>query len=90
MYERWKDFTLLVVRGYTHHDFENWTIPCLYVAGRYLRLYAIRADEERRRSGDDTEITFSDDIEPEAEGNRYLVECSRHLNRIFQICLSDR
>ncbi|KAJ1327912.1 COP9 signalosome complex subunit 12 [Microdochium nivale] len=90
VYERWKDFTLLVVRGYTHHDFENWTIPCLYVAGRYLRLYAIRADEERRRSGDDTEITFSDDIEPEAEGNRYLVECSRHLNRIFQICLSDR
>lgn len=90
VYEKWKDFTLLVVRGYTHHEFENWTIPCLYVAGRYLRLYAIRADEERRRSGDDAEISFTDDIEPESENNRYLVECSRHLNRIFQICLSDR
>ncbi|KAI1323771.1 PCI domain-containing protein [Xylariaceae sp. FL0255] len=92
VYDAWKDFTLLVVRGYTHHDFENWTIPCLYVAGKYLRLYAMRADAERAISGGDGAALndFQDDFDPQAEENKSLEECARHLNRIFQLCLTDR
>ncbi|RYP69815.1 hypothetical protein DL769_005167 [Monosporascus sp. CRB-8-3] len=90
VYEAWKELTSLIIRGYTNHDFENWTIPCLYVAGRYLRLYAIRADEERRRSGDDAVTSFQDDFDPETEEHKQLEDCARHLNRIFTLCLSDR
>ena len=93
VYEAWNKLTLLVVRGYTNHGFENWTIPCLYVAGRYLRLYAMRADEERRRTGNgtgDDANAFQDDFDPEAEENKQLEDCARQLNRIFNLCLSDR
>ncbi|RYP12838.1 hypothetical protein DL767_011063 [Monosporascus sp. MG133] len=90
VYEAWKELTSLIIRGYTNHDFENWTIPCLYVAGRYLRLYAIRADEERRRTGDDAVTSFQDDFDPETEEHKQLEDCARHLNRIFTLCLSDR
>ncbi|KAH8197558.1 hypothetical protein TruAng_008294 [Truncatella angustata] len=92
VYETWKDFTLQIIRGYTNHEFENWTIPCLYVAGRFMRLYAIRADAERATTGgnDDAVINFQDDFDPEAEKNKSLEDCARHLNRIFTTCLSDR
>ncbi|KAI1465507.1 uncharacterized protein F4812DRAFT_439054 [Daldinia caldariorum] len=91
VYEAWKHLTLQVIRGYTHHEFENWTIPCLYVAGKYLRLFAIRADEERKTSTDySTEAVIQDDFDPEYEEHKMLEDCTRHLNRIFQTCLNDR
>ncbi|CAJ2499834.1 Uu.00g026870.m01.CDS01 [Anthostomella pinea] len=91
VYVKWKELTLLIIRGYSHYEFENWTIPCLYVAGKYLRLYAMRADAEKSSSNDDTAMTgFQDDFDPEAEENKQLEDCARHLNRIFQICLTDR
>jgi hypothetical protein len=90
VYETWKELTSLIIRGYTNHEFENWTIPCLYVAGKYLRLYAIRADAEKRRSGDAAETNFQDDFDPESEENKHLEDCARQLNRIFNLCLSDR
>ncbi|KAI0169365.1 PCI domain-containing protein [Hypoxylon sp. FL1284] len=92
VYEAWKDLTLLIIRGYTHHEFENWTIPCLYVAGKYLRLFAIQGDEERRRTdtGDASDTIMQDDFDPEQEENKLLEDCARILNRIFQTCLNDR
>jgi hypothetical protein len=91
VYDAWKDVTLLTIRGYTNHEFENWTIPCLYVTGKCLRLYAMRADAERGLNSDDNAIAgFEDDFNPEAEENKSLEDCARHLNRIFQICLTDR
>lgn len=90
VYELWKDLTLQVIRGYTHYDFENWTIPCLYVAGKYLRLFAMRADEERKTTEDTSMTVLQDDFDPEAEEHKWLEDCARHLNRIFQTCLNDR
>ncbi|KAH8682305.1 hypothetical protein BX600DRAFT_505909 [Xylariales sp. PMI_506] len=90
VYDAWKELTSLIIRGYTNHEFENWTIPCLYVAGRYMRLYAIRADAERAVTGDDTITNFQDDVDPEAEKQKSLEDCARQLNRIFNTCLSDR
>lgn len=91
VYDAWKEVTLLTIRGYTNHDFENWTIPCLYVTGRYLRLYAMRADAERALSNEDMAIDdLQDDFDPQAEEHKSLEDCARHLNRIFQTCASDR
>lgn len=91
VYNAWKELTLLTIRGYTHHDFENWTIPCLYITGKYLRLFAMRADAERGLNNDDLAVNdLKDDFDPQAEENKSLEDCARHLNRIFQICASDR
>ncbi|GAP88772.1 putative COP9 signalosome complex subunit 12 [Rosellinia necatrix] len=91
VYNAWKEVTLLTVRGYTNHDFENWTIPCLYITGRYLRLFAMRADAERGLNNEDVAMDdLKDDFDPQAEENKSLEDCARHLNRIFQVCASDR
>ncbi|KAI0001232.1 PCI domain-containing protein [Xylariaceae sp. FL0662B] len=90
VYDAWKELTLLVIRGYTHYEFENWTIPCLYITGKYLRLFAIRADAERNSSDDVSVPVMQDDFDPESEEQILLEDCARHLNRIFQTCLNDR
>ncbi|KAI0474087.1 PCI domain-containing protein [Xylariaceae sp. FL0804] len=91
VYQAWKDFTLHVIRGYSNFGFENWTIPCLYVAGSYLRLYAMRADAERNRSAENTAMTgFQDDFDPQAEEHKQLEDSTGHLTKIFQLCLTDR
>lgn len=78
-----------LIRGYTSCGFEAWTVPCLYVVGRYLRIFAIKADEGgTNATGAIT--TFQDDFNPEAEKNEKLEDAARQLNRIFTICLSDR
>ncbi|RFU33270.1 hypothetical protein B7463_g3085, partial [Scytalidium lignicola] len=89
VYESWKDMTNCLIRGYTNCGFEAWTVPCLYIAGKYIRNFAIKADEG---TGDDSGAgtSFQDDFNPEAENNEKLEDAARVLNRIFQICLSDR
>jgi len=81
--------TNALIRGYTNCGFEAWTVPCLYVAGKYMRIFAIKADEA---TGVSTGVVsnFGDDFNPEAEKNEKLEDCARQLNRIFQLCLSDR
>ncbi|KAI9047478.1 hypothetical protein LZ554_008197 [Drepanopeziza brunnea f. sp. 'monogermtubi'] len=88
VYEAWRDMTLALVRGYTNHGFEAWTVPCLYVAGKYIRIFAIKADEGAAATT--SSVTNFDDFNPEAEKNEKLEDAARHLNRIFTICLSDR
>jgi hypothetical protein len=78
-----------LIRGYTNCEFESWTVPCLYVAGKYLRIFAIKADEGTASSTNSV-TTFQDDLNPEAEKNEKLEDAARQLNRIFQLCLSDR
>jgi hypothetical protein len=81
--------TSQLVRGYTNCAFEAWTVPCLYVAGKYMRIFAIKADAA---TGNDTGTvtTFQDDFDSEAEKNEKLEDAARQLNRIFQVCLADR
>jgi hypothetical protein len=89
VYEAWKDLTNQLIRGYTACGFEAWTVPCLYVAGKYLRVFAIKADEEMAK-GIASTASFQEESNPEAEKNEKLEDAARQLNRIFQICLSDR
>jgi hypothetical protein len=81
--------TNALIRGYTNCGFEAWTVPCLYVAGKYMRIFAIKADEATGASAGSVN-NFQDDFNPEAEKNEKLEDAARQLNRIFTICLSDR
>ncbi|KAF4465195.1 CSN12 [Fusarium albosuccineum] len=93
LYEAWKELTSILVRGYNNHGFEAWTIPTLYMVGKYLRLFAIKSDEERRAklwdSGPGFSLT-SDDFDPQHDKQLQLRDCEGHLKRIFTLCLNDR
>lgn len=89
MYDAWKDVATSLTRGYTSCEFEAWTVPCLYVVGKYLRIFAVKADEGTG-SGNEAVTTFQDDFSSEAEKNEKLEDAARQLNKIFQICLADR
>lgn len=91
VYEAWRELVSALHRGYTNQGFEAWTIPCLYVGGKYLRKYAIKADAERNlSSGEVDDDNFGDDFDPESEKVKLQEDCARQLNRMFQLCLSDR
>lgn len=81
--------TNALIRGYTNCGFEAWTVPCLYVAGKYMRIFAIKADESAS-TVPNLVTNYGDDFNPDAEKNEKLEDAARVLNRIFNICLSDR
>ena len=81
--------TRLLIRGYTNCNFEAWTVPCLYVAGKYLRIFAIKADAGSKNSGDAI-YSFQDDVDPDEGQNEKLEDAARQLNSIFNLCLNDR
>ena len=91
IYEAWKEFTNALIRGYTSSQFDAWTVPCLYVAGRYLRTYAIQADAYGK---DSKSLAFNGGLQDEIAGtfgkNDKLEDAARVINRIFQLCISDR
>ncbi|KAJ4394040.1 COP9 signalosome (CSN) subunit [Gnomoniopsis smithogilvyi] len=91
VYEAWKDLSISLTRGYRSAGFGAWTIPCLYVAGKFLRVFAIKADKDRNsKPADENAMTLQDDFDPEAEANQNLEDCARQLNAIFSLCLMDR
>ncbi|MCJ1339292.1 COP9 signalosome (CSN) subunit [Bachmanniomyces sp. S44760] len=91
VYESWKELTNALIRGYSGAGFLAWTIPCLYIAARYLRVFAIKADEH---SSSLDNLTFNagaqDDITDDYGKNEHLEDAARVINRIFTICISDR
>lgn len=89
VYDAWKEMTTALVRGYTNASFRNWTIPCLYVAGKFLRLFAIMADKTAKgKPNSDRE--FQDDIIDTSGRNTKLEDAARVINGIFKLCISDR
>ncbi|KAF7589844.1 COP9 signalosome (CSN) subunit [Aspergillus hancockii] len=87
----WKDLANTLIRGYSNFGLQAWTVPCLYVVGKYLRVFAMRADAELSSQdsigyGDN----FQDDIAADFEKNARLEEAARIMNRMFTLCLSDR
>ena len=92
VYEAWKEMTNALIRGYSNGGFQAWTVPCLYVAGKYLRAFAIKADERaREKKGNVTfNAGFQDDIVGDYGKNDKLEDAARLINRIFTLCISDR
>jgi len=93
-YDTWKDFVNVLLRGYTSGAFAIWTLPCLYVAGKYLREFAIRADEQAAKMGTGNVMLssagFGDDVVGSMGVNEKLEDAARQINRIFGMCISDR
>ena len=91
VYEAWKEVTNALIRGYSNAGFESWTIPCLYVTGRFLRIFAVKADEQlRERNGGGFSAGTQDDIIGDLGKNEKLEDAARIINRIFTLCISDR
>lgn len=93
VYEGWKDVVSALHRGYSSGTLEAWTIPCLYVAGKYLRIFAIKADESTATQRD-SGLVFGGIQEEDAlvtvGQNDKLEDAARQINRIFALCLNDR
>lgn len=92
-YESWRDLASMLIRGYNNHGFEAWTIPSLYMVGKYLRLFAIKSDDERSRTAAEPSSAtalMQDDFDPETEKQAQLRDCEQHIKRIFTLCLNDR
>lgn len=93
VYEGWKEVVSALYKGYQGNVFGAWTIPCLYVAGKYLRVFAIKADEKmasQRDSGMAFGALQEEDAFTSDSKNEKLEDAARQINRIFALCISDR
>lgn len=92
-YETWKELSNAVIRGYTSGVLEAWTLPVLYMAGKHLRVFAIKADESVKNDeiGMDVDtVGVGDDIAADCGRNVKLEDAARVINRMFTLCISDR
>ena len=93
VYDSWKEVTNTLLKGYSSGHFEAWSVPCLYVVGKYLRAFAIKADASAKAANGGIQMTtggFQDDIASDAGKNEKLEDAARVINRIFTLCISDR
>jgi hypothetical protein len=90
VFEAWKNVTNQLIRGYSTGNFEAWTVPCLYVVGKYLRAFAIKADAADSSEAGAFGSGFQDDVVSNVDKNAKLEEAARTINRMFTLCLSDR
>jgi hypothetical protein len=87
------DLLNTLLRGYQTSGFENWTIICLYTVCKILRIFAMKADEERNSKNildDSAAANFQDDFDPETNKRQKLEDCVRQLFKAFKDCQSDR
>lgn len=90
VFEAWKEFVNQLIRGYSNNHFQSWTIPCLYMAGKYLRAFAIKADaSDASQNAGSFGNGFQDDV-VSTEKNANLEDTARTINRMFTLCISDR
>lgn len=90
VFDAWKEVANILNRAYSSSIFQAWTIPCLYVVGKYLRVFAIKADAELSSQDDVGFDRFQEDVTAEFEKSAKLEEAARVINRMFTLCLSDR
>ena len=94
VYSSWKDLLNALCKGYQKSSFEAWTIPCLYMTAKYLRIFAVKADASASAIHSNQNVSFSatldDDLVDEEAGNEKLEDCARQINRIFALCSTDR
>jgi COP9 signalosome complex subunit 12 len=92
VYSAWKELCNMFIKGHTAGSFPAWTLPCLYIVAKSLRVFAIKADEQLSREQGD--VTFSsgygDDIVASSSQTENLEDCARVLTRMFSLCQGDR
>lgn len=93
VYEAWKDVVNALVKNYQSGALFVWTLPCLYVAGKYLRVFAIKADESAAlQKGNGFSYGGIQEEDAFGTGGKHekLEDAARQINRIFGLCVSDR
>lgn len=93
VYDLWKELANTVIRGFTSGVLENWALPVLYMAGRHLRIFAIKADETKINTEGELGVDMGglqDDIAGDFGKNKTLEDAARVINRMFTLCISDR
>ncbi|KAI5287463.1 COP9 signalosome (CSN) subunit [Ascosphaera acerosa] len=90
VFDAWKDVANALIKGYTVGKFPAWTTPCLYVVGKHLRVFAMKADAESQGVQDAVGASYQDDLAVDEGKNARLEETSRIINRMFTLCLQDR
>ena len=92
VYQSWKDLANTAIKGYSSGALEAWTLPVLYITGKHLRVFAIKADENAQATGEDGSFSsgvLQDDIAGGSR-NEKLEDAARVINRMFTLCISDR
>ena len=93
VYDNWKEVVGALYKGYQGGFFAVWTIPCLYLAGKYLRVFAIKADEGLVGAGENDTAYYAlqegDEFKTERKNDK-LEDAARQINRLFALCISDR
>lgn len=94
VFDAWKETANNLIRAYSTNALATWTIPCLNVVGKCLRIIAIRADSEISKQNGNSHASFKenfhDDIVGTSDNNAHLEEAARIINRMFTLCLNDR
>ncbi|KAJ5183393.1 hypothetical protein N7492_001009 [Penicillium capsulatum] len=86
IFNAWKKLCNALIRSYSGSaSFAAWTVPCLYTAGKYLRIFAIKADEEVMARAD---FGLQEDLT--ADSNAKMSDAALVINRMFTLCLNDR
>ena len=84
-FKAYKEVCVNLCRGYTNCGFPAWTVPCMYTAGKYLRILAIKADAEAASAatnGNGFAAGLSDDIADTSEK-------SHKLQQMISVCRTD-
>jgi hypothetical protein len=89
LFKAWKKVAMALNKGYTDANIPAWTLPCMYTVGKFLRTFAIKADNEAA-SQSSTAFGVLDDVAADVEKNAYLEDGARIINRMFTLCLTDR
>ena len=90
VYMAWKDLANSVIKGYSSGVLEAWTLPVLYITGKHLRVFAIKADESAGSDAAFNTAGLQEDIAGDFGKNRNLEDAARVINRMFTLCISDR
>lgn len=91
-FKAYKDLCISLCRGYSTFGFQAWTIPCMYTAGKYLRIIAAKADAEAAKASANSNgfaTGLSDDITDTSEKNEKLQDAARTLQQMLSVCRSD-
>ncbi|KAK2736851.1 COP9 signalosome (CSN) subunit [Myotisia sp. PD_48] len=90
VFTAWKELSNVVIRSYSTNALEAWTLPCLYVVGKHLRLFAMKADAENLQDPTTFDSGFQEDIVSNVSRNAKLEETSTIISRMYSLCLHDR
>lgn len=89
-FKAYKDLCIALCRGYTNFGLQAWTVPCMNVAGKYLRLLALKTDSEAsKNTRNGNGFTLSDDITDTSEKNETLMDAARTLQQMLSVCRTD-